>query len=126
MPLIEGHYTVDGFYEAIDDVIEEAWERFLNQASCHFYPELEALMDDLGLEPIEDDDVLPFWGSSSSSLFKSKWYTSYILAISQGVVYDYSSKLARFEVKKWASLQATSGDNWDSTMGPWVWGYTRR
>lgn len=60
MPLIEGHYTVDGFYEAIDDVIEEAWENFLNQASCHFHPELEALMDDLGLEPIEEDDVLPF------------------------------------------------------------------
>ena len=60
MPLIEGHYTVDSFYEAIDDAIEEAWDNFLNQASCHFHPELEALMDDLGLEPIEEDDVLPF------------------------------------------------------------------
>jgi hemerythrin len=59
MSLIEGHYTVDGFYEAIDDAIDEAWENFLSQASCHFHTELEALMDDLGLEPIEDD-VLPF------------------------------------------------------------------
>ena len=60
MPLIEGHYTVDGFYEAIDDVIEEAWERFLNQASCHFHPELEALTKDLDLVPVEDDIELPF------------------------------------------------------------------
>lgn len=60
MPLIEGHYTVDGFYEAIDDAIDDAWENFLNQASCHFRPELEALRDDFGLEPIEEDDVLPF------------------------------------------------------------------
>jgi hypothetical protein len=59
MSLIEGHYTVDGFYEAIDDAIDDAWENFLNQASCHFRPEPEALRDDLGLEPVEDD-VLPF------------------------------------------------------------------
>jgi len=69
MPLIEGHYTVDGFYEAIDDAIEEAWEDFLNQASCHFRPELM----DCGAVEIEDfeeyennypqpdeDDDLPF------------------------------------------------------------------
>lgn len=50
MPLIEGHYTVDGFYEAIDD----AWEDFLNQASCHFNP---TLMDG---PQSDEDDVLPF------------------------------------------------------------------
>ena len=60
MQPIEGHYTVDGFYEAIEDDIDEAWENFLNQASCHFHPELEALIEDLDLVPVDEDDVLPF------------------------------------------------------------------
>ena len=74
MPLIEGHYTVDGFYEAISDCIDDAWEDFLEAAACHHNA---TLMNG----PTEEDDDLPFWGSSSSSLIKSKWDTSYILAI---------------------------------------------
>lgn len=53
---IESHPCIAAASRDIDD----AWENFLNQASCHFHPELEALVDDLGLEPIEEDDVLPF------------------------------------------------------------------
>lgn len=40
--------------------IDEAWENFLNQASCHFHPELEALTKDLDLVPVNEDDDLPF------------------------------------------------------------------
>lgn len=54
MPLIKGHYTVDGFYEAIEDAVDEAWEEFLNMASCHFNPTL------LNGPSIEEDDDLPF------------------------------------------------------------------
>ena len=40
--------------------IDDAWENFLYQASCHFHPELEALTKDLDLVPVNEDDVLPF------------------------------------------------------------------
>lgn len=53
MQPIEGHYTVGGFYEAIENDIDDAWENFLNQASCHFN---SILMDG----PIEEDDDFPF------------------------------------------------------------------
>ena len=40
--------------------IDDAWENFLYQASCHFHPELEALTKDLDLVPVNEDGVLPF------------------------------------------------------------------
>lgn len=48
------------FTEALLDDIEDQWENFLNQAAHHFHPELMALVNDLDLEPVEEDDVLPF------------------------------------------------------------------
>lgn len=50
----------NAFTEALLDDIEDQWENFLNQASCHFHPELEALTKDLDLVPVYEDDVLPF------------------------------------------------------------------
>ena len=31
----------NAFTEALLDEIEDQWENFLNQASCHFHPELD-------------------------------------------------------------------------------------
>lgn len=59
MPLIEGHYTVDGFYEAISDCIDDAWENFLESAAHHHNA---SLME--GPQPevpqFEDLDDFPF------------------------------------------------------------------
>lgn len=53
---IEAHPAIAAASRDIDD----AWENFLYQASCHFHPELEALIEDLDLVPVDEDDVLPF------------------------------------------------------------------
>ena len=50
----------NAFTEALLDDIEDQWENFLNQASCHFHPELMALVNDLDLVPVEDDIELPW------------------------------------------------------------------